>query len=181
LAFVKGVTAERYFGTRQPEPLEDVSAVALEQVDAMEEEEGSVGLSEVLTVYGDGRINLNTALPDVLKAIPFLSAAAIDAVLSRHQPRVRKFTSMADIEANATFSELDKIVLMQVARFNSNVFQLQVRVKPEGMPAAYEYGAFLERDGAAVRVLSWQRKLARKRSSGLRQIDGPGPRVQFMD
>jgi len=181
LAFVKGVTTEIYFGTRQAEPLEDLNDLALEQDRTTEEEEeGSVGLSELLTVYGNGKINLNTALPGVLKALPFLSEAAVDEILSKQQPSARKFTTLEDIEANDTFSTTDKIVLLQVAKFNSSLFRLQVRIQLERMSSICEYAAILERDGAEVRVLSWQRKLPHKSGNQDGATD-PGQMAEFMD
>ncbi|MHC4166321.1 MAG: type II secretion system minor pseudopilin [Planctomycetota bacterium] len=159
LVLVKGIIPECYFGTRQTVPLEDLSDLALEQDRTTEEEEGSVGLSELLTIYGDGKINLNTAQPGVLKALPFLSEAAVDEILSRQQPSARKFTTLQDIQANDTFSVTDKIVLQQVAKFNSSFFRIQVRIQLESMSSICEYAAILERDETEVRVLSWQRKL----------------------
>jgi len=161
LAFVKGIIAEFYFGTRQAKPLKNLNDLALEQDRTTREEGGSTGLSELLTVYGDGKINLNTALPGVLKALPFLSEAAVDEILSRQQPSARKFTTLEDIEASDTFSMTDKIVLLQVGKFNSSLFRLQVRIQLDGMSSVCEYAAILERDEKAVRILSWQRKLPR--------------------
>jgi general secretion pathway protein K len=165
LAFVKGITAEIYFGTQQTEPLENLNNLALEQDRTTKEEEGSVGLSELLTIYGDGKINLNTAHPGVLKALPFLSEAAIDEILSRQQPNAGKFTTLDDIKANDTFSTTDKIVLLQVAKFNSSFFKLQIRIQLERMSSICEYIAILERDETEVRVLSWQQKLPYRSSN----------------
>jgi type II secretory pathway component PulK len=161
LTFIKGITPEIYFGDRQARLVEDWNDLALEQVRTTEEEGGSVGLGELLTVYGDGKINLNTALPDALKALPFLSRAAVDEILSKQQPRAGKFATVKDVQANRIFSRTDKIVLLQVARFNSSCFQLQVRSQLGGISSVCEYSVILERDGKTVRVLSWQRKLPR--------------------
>lgn len=161
LAFVKGITAEIYFGTRQAESFEDLSDVTMEQ-DHTAEGEGTVGLSELLTIYGDGKININTVLPDVLKTLPFLSDAAIDEILSRQQLNAKKFTSLEDIETNDTFNTTDKVILLQVAKFNSNFFRLQVRCQLERMSSIHEYTAILEREKTKVRVLSWQGKLPRR-------------------
>ncbi len=180
LAFVKGITAEIYFGTQQAEPLEDLNDLALEQDRTAEEEEGSVGLSELLTIYGDGKINLNTALPCVLKALPFLSEVAIDEILSRQQPNASKFTTLEDIKTNDTFSITDKIVLLRVAKFNSNFFKLQIRIQLERMPSICEYTAILERNETEVRILSWQQKLP-YRSSNQGGITDTDLTVEFMD
>jgi len=160
LAFVKGITTEIYFGTRSPEPLEDLNDLALEQVHVTEDE-GSIGLCELLTVHGDGKVNLNTVSAEVLKTLPFLSQAAIDEVLSRQQPRAAKFTKIEDLETDATFTLTDKIVLLQVGKFSSRHFRLEVRVRLDGMSSTCEYCAILGRDETGVYVLSWQRKPAR--------------------
>lgn len=180
LAFVKGITARLYFGARRAEPLKDVNDLALEQARATEDEEGPVGLVELLTVYGDGKINLNTASADVLKTLPFLSQAAIDEILSRQQPRATKFARIEDIQANGVFTARDKIVLLQVSKFNSSHFQLQVKTQLEGMPSVCEYAAILERDGTNVRVLSWQRKLPRG-SDNRDEAGNLGQSTEFMD
>jgi DNA uptake protein ComE-like DNA-binding protein len=161
LLFVKGITAEIYFGTRQAESPGALSDMTMEQNHTVEEE-GTVGLRELLTVYGDGKINLNTVLPDVLKILPFLSDAAIDEILSRQKLNARKFTSLEDIKTDDTFDTTDKIVLLQVAKFNSNFFRLQIRIQLERTSSIREYTAILERDETEVRVLSWQRKLPRR-------------------
>jgi type II secretory pathway component PulK len=161
LAFVKGITEEIYFGTRQAESFEDLSDITLEQ-NHKAEQKGTVGLRDLLTIYGDGKINLNTVLPDVLKSLPFLSDKAIDEILSRQQLNAKKFTSLKDIETNDSFNTTDKVILLQVAKFNSNFFLLQVRIQLERMSSIHEYTAVLERDKTEVRVLSWQRKLPRR-------------------
>ena len=160
LTLIKGVTPESYFGTEPQESLDDLVlgptlAVGNGTLG------GSVGLSELLTVYGDGRINLNTALPAVLKALPFLSESAIDEILSRQQSRIAKFTAMKDIQTDDAFTATDKIVLTQVAKFNSSHFELQVRMQSEGTSSTHEYTAVIEREGNKVRILNWQRKLPR--------------------
>lgn len=161
LAFIKGITADLYFGTRQPELSEDFNDPVLEQTYATEGQEGPAGLGELLTVYGDGKINLNTALPGVLRAIPFLSEAAINEILARQRPRARKFTTAEDIQTNGTFNPTEKIVLLQVGKFNSSHFRLRIRSQLAGIPTVCEYAAILDRDGAAVRVVNWQRELPR--------------------
>jgi type II secretory pathway component PulK len=180
LAFVKGIVADLYFGTRKAESLEDLNNLALEQDHMTKEEEGAAGLSKLLTVYGDGKINLNTALPGVLNALPFLSEAAIDEILSKQQPNARKFVTFEDIKTNDTFSATDKIVLLQVAKFNSSLFQLQIRIQLERESSICEYTAILERDETEVRVLSWQQKLPYRSSNqgGTKDINLT---VEFMD
>jgi type II secretory pathway component PulK len=180
LAFVKGITGELYFGARPAEPLEALDDLALGQAGATGDEDGAAGLSELLTVYGDDRINLNTAPAGVLKAVPFLSEAAVDEILRRQQPRTRKFTTIEDIQTNDTFSLMDKTVLLQVSKFNSSYFQFRVKIQLEGVSSVCEYAAILERDGTAVRVLSWQRKLPRHSGAQDGAVD-PGRGAGLLD
>jgi type II secretory pathway component PulK len=180
LALIKGVTDELYFGATPAESPEDWNDLALEQARATEDQQDSGGLREQLTVHGDGRINLNTARRSTLKALPFLSQAAIDEILSRQQPRARKFTSNKDIETDETFSPVDRTVLLQAGKFSSSYFQLQIRVRLAGTSAVGEYAAVLGRDGAAVRVLDWQRKLPHKNSAAAGTA-APGPDKEGMD
>lgn len=162
LARIKGVTPELYFGSWQEgwDDFEDPSQPYPGAADSGVADE-SVGLMDLLTVYGDGGINLNTASAPVLRAIPFLSDGAIEDILARQQPSSSKFAALEDIQASETFSDMDKIVLQQVARFNSNHFQLQVRLRPRGASAVYGYTAILQREEGTVLVVKWQRTLPR--------------------
>ncbi len=173
LALIKGITPEIYFGTGRQERI-DMNDPTSQQVRAGAEQNGFPGLSELLTIYGDGRINLNTALPAVLQAIPFLSEAARSEILSRQQSNARKFTTLDDIRSNPAFTPADQVVLLQVARFNSGHFQLGVRIQPRGMSSPYEYVAVLERDKKVIRVLRWQRRLPRMQGDDLSRTINSG-------
>lgn len=175
LTFIKGITPEIYFGTGKQEQMDDLNNLAAEQVQAADNGKDFVGLNALLTLYGNGKINLNTVLPAVLKALPFLSEAAQDEILSRRQSSVnKKFTTWEDIRSNSTFTLTDKTVLLQVARFNSNHFQLRIRIRSNGSACLCEYAAFLERDQKTVRVLNWQRKLSRRQGNDLYGAANPG-------
>lgn len=173
LALIKGITPQIYFGAGGQEQ-RNVNDPTSEQAQTAEDGKGTIGLDELLTVYGDGKLNLNTVPLRVLQAIPFLSDAARDEILSRQQSRAKKFTTLEDIRSNPAFTLADKIVLVQVARFNSSHFQLHVRIRPQGMPSRYEYAAILERDTKAVRVLRWQRKLPYGPRDDLPEAAHPG-------
>ena len=103
----------------------------------------------------------------MLRAIPFLSEAAIDEILSRQRSRDKAFAKAEDIETNGNFVPVDKIVLQQVGRFRSDDFQLQVKIQPGGTSSVYEYTATIERDKEQTRVLNWQRGLPRVQQESL--------------
>jgi hypothetical protein len=149
--------------------------LAGERAPAADNGKDFVGLNALLTIYGDGKINLNTALPAVLKALPFLSEAAQNEILSRRQLSVnQRFTTREDIRSNSAFTLTDKTVLLQVARFNSDHFQLHIRIRSEQSASLCEYAACLERNGRTVRVLNWQRKLPRVPGDDLDAVANPG-------
>ncbi len=173
LALIKGITPEIYFGAGGPEQM-NVNDPTSEQAHTADDEKGPIGLDELLTVHGDGKLNLNTVPSSVLQAIPFLSDAARNEILSRQQSRAKKFTTLEDIRSNTAFTLADKIVLLQVARLNSSHFQLHVRMRSQGMSSLYEYAAILERDTKAVRVLRWQRKLPYGPRDDLPEAAPPG-------
>ncbi len=179
LAFIKGITPDLYFGTGPREPVEDLNDPAPERTRATAEE-GTPGLCEMLTVYGDGKINLNTAPAAVLKTLPFLSEPAVNEILARQQPRARKFTTLEDIRGNEVFNLTDKIVLLQVGKFNSHHFRLQVRIRPEKTSSVCEYAVILERKKGAVRPLRWQRCLPAAESAGLYEPAEPGPYAESL-
>jgi type II secretory pathway component PulK len=112
----------------------------------------------MMTVYGDGRININTASRQVLGAIPLLSDAAVSEIVSRQKSLARKFSSIADIENSDNFNVTDKLLLTQIAKFNSNHFQLIINIRMKGNSFWCEYVAIIERQGKNTHVLSWQRK-----------------------
>jgi type II secretory pathway component PulK len=174
LAFIKGITPERYFGTLPREPPVDLNDPGPQPADATEEE-GTPGLGELLTIYGDGRINLNTAPAAVLRTLPLLSEAAVKEILAHQQPRARKFTTVEDIRSNDVFNLMDKIVLLQVGKFNSRHFLLQIRIGPEGTFSVCEYAAILERDNGVVQPVRWQRRLPPVGSDDLYEAAAPDP------
>jgi hypothetical protein len=70
----------------------------------------------------------------------------------------RKFSSIDDIQKNDNFNDADLLLLAQIAKFNSNHFQLQIKVRKKGRPFWCEYMAVIGRQEQSTRILSWQRK-----------------------
>ncbi len=161
LTLIKGITANLYFGAGEPETPEELGDLPPAQAHATVHDDDSPGLHELLTIYGDGRINLNTARRSTLEALPFLSDSATSEILSRQESATRKFATLEDIETTEVFDLTEKIVLGRVAKFSSNHFQLQIRGQFESAPSLLEYTALLERDEKGVRLINWQRKLPR--------------------
>lgn len=160
LLLVKGISLEIYYGSNLDEGdnhLSETGADTAEFIDGVPQN-SAAGLCDLLTVYGDDRININTASKQVLDAIPILSDAAVSEIISRQRSATRKFSSMDDIQNNDYFTAADKLLLAQIARFNSNHFQLHIKVRKKERPFWCEYMATIERQGKNTQLLSWQRK-----------------------
>jgi len=156
LLLVKGISLEIYYGynlaegdSHLGETSEFINGVPLN---------GAAGLCDLLTVYGDGRININTAPKQVLDAIPMLSDTAVSEIISMQKDTSRKFSSMDDIQKNDNFNSADLLLLARIAKFNSNHFQLHIKVRKKGRPFWCEYMAIIERQEENTRILSWQQK-----------------------
>lgn len=160
LLLIKGISSKIYYGSNIEQggnlPLETSADFA----ESAEEnwQDDFVGLYDLLTVYGDGRININTASRQVLDAMPLLSDAAVSEIVSRQKRPAQKFSSIADIENSDNFNVTDKLLLTDIAKFNSNHFQLIINIRKKGNSFWCEYVATIERQGKNAHVLSWQRK-----------------------
>ncbi len=159
LLLIKGLSTKLYFGDSLNE---DKNGQIYTDYDSSEQaveyqQNEAVNLSDLLTVYGDGRININTASREVLEAVPLLSESAVKETISIRQNAVRKFSSIEDIESNDNFTPADKLTLIQIARFNSDHFRLSVKVRKDARHQWCEYAAIIERYGGKIRLLRWER------------------------
>ncbi|MDH4241243.1 MAG: type II secretion system protein GspK [Phycisphaerae bacterium] len=160
LLLVKGISLEIFYGYNLDEGDSHLSETGPETSEFIDEvpQNGAPGLCDLLTVYGDGRININTASKQVLDTIPMLSDAAVSEIISMQKGAPRKFSSMDDIQNNDNFNAVDILLLAQIAKFNSNHFQLHIKVRKKERPFWCEYMATIERQEENTRILSWQRK-----------------------
>ena len=160
LLLVKGISLEIFYGYNLDEGDSHLSETGPETSEFIDEvpQNGAPGLCDLLTVYGDGRSNINTASKQVLDTIPMLSDAAVSEIISMQKGAPRKFSSMDDIQNNDNFNAVDILLLAQIAKFNSNHFQLHIKVRKKERPFWCEYMATIERQEENTRILSWQRK-----------------------
>ena len=158
LLLVKGISLEIYYGYNLDEGDNHLSQTdTADFIDEVPQNEAP-GLCDLLTVFGDGRININTASKQVLDTLPLLSDSAVSEIISRQKGAPRKFSSMDDIQNNDNFNAADILLLAQIAKFNSNHFQLHIKVRKKERPFWREYMATIERQEKNTRLLSWQRK-----------------------
>jgi len=160
LLLVKGISLEIYYGYNLDEGDKHLSETGTDTAEFIDEvpQNGTPGLCDLLTVFGDGRININTAPKQVLDTLPLLSDSAVSEIISMQKSALRKFSSMDDIQNNDNFNAADILLLAQIAKFNSNHFQLHIKVRKKERPFWCEYMATIERQEENTRILSWQRK-----------------------
>ncbi|MHC4286590.1 MAG: type II secretion system minor pseudopilin [Planctomycetota bacterium] len=160
LLLVKGISLEIYYGYNLDEGDSHLSETGTGTAEFIDEvpQNGTPGLCDLLTVFGDGRININTASKQVLDTLPLLSDSAVSEIISIQKGASRKFSSMDDIHNNDNFNAADILLLAQIAKFNSNHFQLYIKVRKKERPFWCEYMATIERQEENTRILSWQRK-----------------------
>jgi hypothetical protein len=91
-----------------------------------------MGLVDIFTVYGDGRININTAPAVVLAALPGLDSEAADIILSHRAGPDRRpgtgddvgLTSAEEIAEVEGLTELQTELLRQYCCFDSGYFRI---------------------------------------------------------
>lgn len=172
LRLLRGVDDRDYFG-------EDLNADG--QLDANENDAAAsvppddadgrlrVGLADRLTVYGSGKINVNTATADVLAAVPGLAEPAIRRLIAVRngpdgQPGTRDdhpFTTLADLRQTGGVSGVEGDLLAAACDVRSEYF----RVVSFGSVDAGRTGCVMEmivhqtKDGPIpieCRELKWQ-------------------------
>ncbi len=121
------------------------------------------GWVDLLTCLGDGRVNLNTAPIEVLKAL--LSERAADQIDGY---RTYSDHSVGDVEDHAlrSFEDLERLqgldvdedmpILEQVGRFDSEHFRIHVRARhvPTGM--TYRLDVLVRASENGVAILRWK-------------------------
>ena len=130
LLFVPGMTADILYGT-----------------------ETRPGIAPLVTLRSDGKINANTALPEVLALLDGLDGnIAADLVRARE---TRVFTSMEDLSAVPSFPASARAQLMNVLSFTSSHFRVSFTVGfADGQKTPLE--VILERKGSAAETVRWE-------------------------
>jgi DNA uptake protein ComE-like DNA-binding protein len=83
---------------------------------------GQAGLSAYLTVWGSGKINMNTASPVVMTAVPGLTPALVESVMRYRQGDDQQLGTSDDryfqtVEELATLTEIDRTGLERAGAF----------------------------------------------------------------
>jgi len=132
LMMIKGVTKEMYYGTRE-----------------------TPGLGRLLTVYGDGRINVNTAPLPVLRALS--KDMDIEAAESMDEYRREKDRDLADPAWYRTVPRMTNIQIdARLITTTSSVFRIISRGRLRGMSQTVNGVVVRGLDRRAAKILSWK-------------------------
>jgi hypothetical protein len=122
-----------------------------------------LGWIDLLTCVGDGRININTAPEAVLRTLP-ISPMAVSQILgyrafdehSRGKLEDHVFRSPSDIEQLQGLTDIDREVLIGLARFESEHFRIfvQARHLPTGLEVHLQ--VLVRRVTSKPQILQWK-------------------------
>ena len=167
LRLVRGMTDGLFFGedvnhNRQLDANENdgPSSPPLDNADGQLQ----LGLSDLVTLHGDGKVNVNTAPADVLRAIEGLSPQAVAAILHVRsgddgQGGTRddvSFLSVQEMQVKCGLSDFEREVLQKSARFNSTHFRVVTRASLTGSNVSCRIDAVLQRKGKELEVVYYK-------------------------
>lgn len=124
------------------------------------------GWVDRLTCVGDGRINVNTAPPQVLRTLP-LTPGAVDQILgyrafdadSSGRLVDHVFRSPTDIDELQGLEDADRDVLKLIGKFRSETFRIFVQSRHVPTGLTYRLQVLAGRAGGTVEVLQWTANL----------------------
>jgi len=122
-----------------------------------------LGLVDLLTCYGDGRINLNTSPIEVLETLPLSDGAAEQIVAFRSFDdgsfglvEDHAFRSPLDIEQLQGLSDQDRAVLKSIAKYRSQYFTILVDSQHVATGLAYRLEVAVKVDQGKAEILQWK-------------------------
>lgn len=128
---------------------------------------GRAGLRDVITVFGDGRININTCSREVLEAIPGLDREAVEAIIEyRAGPDEelgtssdRAFEDIADVTDKTGLSASLRATLNRFCKVTSDYFTITaVATQRQGAVRA-QVTATVHLGETRTRTLEWREDL----------------------
>jgi len=166
LLLIRGFGPSDYYGEdadhdRVLDPCEDDGPAS----EPLDDADGSLrlGLVDLLTCVGDGRINLNTAPAVVLETLP-LSDGAVDQIIgfrdfdenSSGELEDHVFRSAEDIAALQGLTSADRSVLSAMGRFRSEHFRIFVQSRHLKTGLSYCLEILVRMAGKRPELLQWK-------------------------
>jgi len=142
LLIVEEIDPEKWYGEKEDEP----------------------GMRDLFTVYGDGKIDLNSALPEVIEAIPGIDRrVAADIVAFRAGPDGTlgtnddyRWKSLQKFKESLELSEDKLAPITKYCKVGSEFYTVTVAASKGGSRATARIAAVIRIGGDDFRVVSWR-------------------------
>jgi hypothetical protein len=159
---------DREAGTEDDEPFrlaeELLLAAKIKEKDWYGKKEGEPGIRDLITVYGAGRIDLNRAPLDVLKAIPRVKRRVAEDIFAfRVGPDGvdgtdddRRWQSVRELKKFLDLSDGEVAPFEEYCKFKSHFFNVTVAARKTGSRATARISAVARVQDAKFQILSWR-------------------------
>jgi len=112
------------------------------------------GLKDHVTVWTDGKININTAPLSVLLSIPGVDKEIADELIK--QRKQKPFALMDDIQAISSIPAKTFVEIVRWANIRSDWFKVVVTAKAENSDHNKVIVAFIDRSGDRAKIKYWR-------------------------
>lgn len=169
LLLIRGFSLRDYLGEDQNhnqrlDPEEDDGSISEPPDNA--DGQLQLGWVDLLTCYGAGKINLNTAAQPILETLPLSSEAVGQIVGYRHYDRQSSgsledhvFTAETDIDQLQGLTETDRQILKEIAVFKSEHFRIFIRSLHLPTGLSYQLQVLMRMNQAEPEILQWKADL----------------------
>lgn len=136
LLYLESVTKEMYYG--RPEV-------------------NILGLKDLITVYSDGKININTAAKEVLQSIPGMDEAALEAILNfRSVNTFKDSNSLLNDLINLGVSSETASKIINLLTVSSNVYKIKTSALHKRYAISCQIAAVVQRAAKQIKIISWE-------------------------
>lgn len=141
LRYLRGVDDDQWYGTQE-----------------------EIGIKEIFTVNGDGKINVNTASKEVLLSIPKLGKRAVDALLGYRAGRDNTlytaddtgFRSLEEVSQKTEIAGDALQAIQTYCKFTSNCFRITGIATRRGGTVRLQCSAVVWVSGSSANTGAWQ-------------------------
>ncbi|MBN3039514.1 MAG: helix-hairpin-helix domain-containing protein [Candidatus Omnitrophica bacterium] len=154
---IKGLEQKTFFGedtneNKELDPVEDDGSLRLPE----DNQNGvlDLGLKDFLTVHSEGKININTAPPEVLASIPGMNEdyARILVDLRKSKP----FKSIDELKGIIVIPEKVIVQILRFATVQSNNFKIFVTAYHDDKQISREILAIVDRSHDKPKIVYWR-------------------------
>jgi hypothetical protein len=149
---------------RLPEELLAIKEMDIDTEEWYGEKADEPGIKDLLTVYGDGRIDITSAPPEVIEAIPHVTRRLADEIVTfRAGPDGtlgtdddRKWKSSGEMKTSLDLSRDELAPFEKYCKFGSDYYRVTVVARKGGTNATARISAVVRVGGDGFTIVSWR-------------------------